>query len=99
MINWALPGYLWFLAAPVVLVLLWLLVRYRQERRLRLVLEPVLIQRLHTERILPVVVARYGLFLLALVLLTVALARPRWGERLQMFKGRGIAVVIALDAS
>ncbi len=99
MINWAVPGYLWFLSAPAVLVLLWLLVRFRQQRRFRLAVEPVLIERLHTERILPAVVARNVLFLLGLVLLAVALARPRWGERLQMFKGRGIAVVIALDAS
>lgn len=99
MINWALPGYLWFLLAPAVLVLLWFLVRFRQQRQFRLAVEPVLIERLHTERILPAVVGRNVLFLAALILMAVALARPRWGERLQMFKGRGIAVVIALDAS
>lgn len=35
----------------------------------------------------------------ALAALLVAAARPKWGERLQMYKGRGIDVVIALDGS
>ncbi len=40
-----------------------------------------------------------ALLTLGLGLLIVALARPRWGERLQIYKGRGIDVVVALDAS
>jgi Ca-activated chloride channel family protein len=31
--------------------------------------------------------------------LIIALARPKWGEKLQIYKGEGIDVVIALDAS
>lgn len=99
MINWALPHYLWFLTALPALLLLWLGIASWYQRRLRRAVEPALITRLHTERILPVRIGRNILFLLSLLLLTVALARPRWGERLQLFRGRGIAVVIALDAS
>ena len=39
------------------------------------------------------------MFVLGFALLVVALARPKWGERLQIYKGKGIDVVIALDAS
>jgi len=34
-----------------------------------------------------------------LILLIISLARPKWGEKLQIYKGRGIDIVIALDAS
>lgn len=42
---------------------------------------------------------RSSLFLLGLALMIVSLARPKWGEKLQLYKGQGIDIVVALDAS
>jgi Ca-activated chloride channel family protein len=39
------------------------------------------------------------LLITGFALLVVALARPKWGERLQIYEGKGIDIVIALDAS
>jgi Ca-activated chloride channel family protein len=36
---------------------------------------------------------------MGLIFLIIGLARPKWGEKLQIYKGKGIDVVIALDAS
>lgn len=99
MINWALPGYLWFLVAIPALVLFWVLSRLGQRRHLYRSVDPGLLVRLHTDRIVLLTGAKGTLLVLALALITISLARPRWGERLQMFKGKGIGVMIALDAS
>jgi Ca-activated chloride channel family protein len=39
------------------------------------------------------------LFVLGTIFLIISLARPKWGEKLQIYKGKGIDIVIALDAS
>ncbi len=39
------------------------------------------------------------LFVLGTIFLIVSLARPKWGEKLQIYKGKGIDIVIAIDAS
>jgi len=44
-------------------------------------------------------VLRYLLLVFGFAFLVIALARPKWGEKLQIYKGKGIDIVIALDAS
>ncbi len=44
-------------------------------------------------------VLRSLLLVFGFAFLVIALARPKWGEKLQIYRGKGIDVVIALDAS
>jgi Ca-activated chloride channel family protein len=99
LIKWAEPIYLWFLlAVPVGLVLL--IFRGLSRRRvLTRAIDPELVDRL-TPSLSPGLATLKQLLLLgALAFLLLAAARPKWGEKLQMYQGRGIDVVIALDGS
>ncbi len=99
MIKWAEPVYLWFLlVVPLGLVLL-ILRGLNRRRALSRAIDPGLAERL-TPSLSPGLAAVKGLLLLgALAFLLLAAARPKWGEKLQLYKGRGIDVVIALDGS
>jgi len=98
-IKWAEPIYLWFLlAVPVGLVML-MLRGLNRRRALSQAIDPDLAERL-TPSLSPGLSTFKGLLLLgALTFLLLAAARPKWGEKLQLYKGRGIDVVIALDGS
>ncbi len=99
MIKWAEPTYLWFLLAlPVGLVLVFVAGR-RRRRMLARAVDPELVDRL-TSSFSPAWASVKSLLLLAsFAFLLLAAARPKWGEKLQLYRGRGIDVVIALDAS
>lgn len=99
MIRWGEPVYLWFLlAVPLGLVLL-ILRGVNQRRALARAIDPELADRL-TPSLSPGLVTLKGLLLLgAFALLLLAAARPKWGEKLQLYQGKGIDVVIALDGS
>ncbi|MGB9742652.1 MAG: VWA domain-containing protein [candidate division WOR-3 bacterium] len=99
MINWALPRNLLFLSALPLLLCLWWLLGQLQRRVYARAVAPVLLSRLRTGGNQFLTGLKHGLFFTALVLFVIALARPRWGEKLQLFKSRGIAVVVALDGS
>ncbi len=99
MVKWSEPTYLWLLllvpvaaAGAIVSVAL---KRRQLARSIDVQLVPVLAAS-----------ASSGFALLAQLLLVgsfafllLAAARPKWGEKLQLYKGRGIDVIIALDAS
>jgi len=99
MIRWAEPVYLWFLlVVPVGLVML-VLRGLNRRRALSRSIDPDLAERL-TPSLSPGLSTLKGLLLLgALAFLLLASARPKWGEKLQMYQGRGIDIVIALDGS
>jgi Ca-activated chloride channel family protein len=98
-IKWAQPIYLWFLLTiPLGLAAL-VIKRVTGSRRLARAVDPELVPRLTPSLSGGLVTLKSMLLLAALAFLLLAAARPKWGERLQMYKGRGIDVVIALDAS
>jgi Ca-activated chloride channel family protein len=98
-IRWAEPVYLWFLLAVPVGLLLLILRGLNRRRALSRAIDPQLADRL-TPSLSPGLATLKGLLLLgALAFLLLAAARPKWGERLQLYKGRGIDIVIALDGS
>ncbi len=99
MIKWGEPVYLWFLlAVPLGLVML-ILRGLNRRRALSRAIDPDLAERL-TPSLSPGLSTLKGLLLFgALAFLLLASARPKWGEKLQMYQGRGIDVVIALDGS
>lgn len=99
MIRWAAPHYLYLLLAVPVLAALLALGARLKRRQYRRLADPDLVPRLTGSYSGSLALLKSALLLAALLFLVVALARPRWGERLQVYKGRGIDIVIALDAS
>ncbi|MBE0432078.1 VWA domain-containing protein [candidate division WOR-3 bacterium] len=99
MIKWAAPQYLYlFFLAPVFIIgFLWHMAR--RSRRLRKFVDPAIVPRITDSVSVRLQAAQHVLLVAGFVFLIIALARPKWGERLQVYKGAGIDVVIALDAS
>ena len=99
MIRWGEPAYLWLLLAVPAIAVLGLVAGRLRRRRLEKTIEPALLPALVPDKLPGLAATKQALLLLGLALLLVAAARPKWGEQLQLYKGRGIDVVIALDAS
>ncbi len=99
MIKWAEPIYLWFLLVIPVGLAFVILRGLNRHRALSRAIDPELAERL-TPSYSPGLSTLKSLLLLgALAFLLLAAARPKWGETLQLYKGKGIDAVIALDAS
>jgi len=71
----------------------------RKRGRLRVFADEIMIPRITDSVSRRLQVLRFVLFVFSFAFVVVALARPKWGEKLQIYKGKGIDVVIALDAS
>lgn len=99
MIKWGLSQYLCLLFLIPVLTGIWLILEHGKKSSLKKIADADTIPRL-TDSVNPRWrIVKATLFLLGLTLLILGLARPRWGEKLQIYKGRGIDIVICLDAS
>jgi Ca-activated chloride channel family protein len=99
MIRWAAAQYLYLLfAIPLVIAVIgtggWL-----KRRNLRRLADPELVPRLTDSRNPRLAALKLVCLVLGLLFTILAAARPQWGEKLQVYKGRGIDIVIALDAS
>ncbi|TFG85770.1 MAG: VWA domain-containing protein, partial [Gemmatimonadales bacterium] len=99
MIRWAAAQYLYLLLAiPLVIAVIatggWL-----KRRNLRQLADPELVPRLTDSRSPRLAATKVLCLVLGLLFTILAAARPQWGEKLQVYKGRGIDIVIALDAS
>jgi Ca-activated chloride channel family protein len=99
MIKWASPVYLWFLLAIPAAALLTILLRVARRRRLAKAIDPELVARLMPDFSPGLATLKSVLLLAGAALVLLAAARPKWGERMEIYKGRGIDVVIALDGS
>jgi Ca-activated chloride channel family protein len=98
-IRWAAPQVLILLLSVPVMAVLMLAGGWLKRRSLRRLADPGLIPRLTDSRSPRLAAIKALCLLLGLTFLIVAAARPQWGEKLQVYKGRGIDIVIALDAS
>jgi Ca-activated chloride channel family protein len=98
-IHWGEARLLWLLVLVPALALLLLLGAWLKRRALRQLADPTLVPRLTDSRSPRWAAVKVVCVLLGLVFMIVAAARPQWGEKLQVVKGHGIDVVIALDAS
>ena len=99
MIKWAAPQYLYLLLSVPLLILTMIINHLRSRRTLKKFSDEKLIPQLtdsvnHKFRSL-----KRLFFVLGLGFLIISAARPKWGEKAQVYKGRGIDIVIALDAS
>ncbi|HEY6194427.1 MAG TPA: VWA domain-containing protein, partial [Candidatus Eisenbacteria bacterium] len=99
MIRWGAPHLLILLVAVPIALLVLLAGAWLKRRSLARLADPGLVPRLTDSRSPRLAAIKAALLLAGLALLVVALARPQWGEKLQVFKGRGIDIVIVLDAS
>ena len=99
MIKWAEPTFLWFLLVIPVALFLVIMRGLRRRKAMARAIDPELVDRLTPSFSPGFANLKSLLLLLGLAFLLLAAARPKWGERLQMYKGKGIDVVIALDAS
>src|SRR5204863_4302189 len=98
-IRWGAPHLLVLLVAVPIVLLLLLAAAWLKRRSLARLADPGLIPRLTDSRSPRLAAIKAACLLAGLALVIVALARPQWGEKLQVYKGRGIDIVIALDAS
>ncbi len=87
------------LALVAVLVGLWAWALRRRRRDLRRFVSPELVGRIARARSLEREFVKALLVAAGLALLSVALARPQWGMRLEPMVVRGIDIMIMLDAS
>jgi Ca-activated chloride channel family protein len=87
------------LAAIPVLVLLFYLMRGLTRRRMRGWADEPMLARLMPEVSSFRTALRFTLWMVALVLVIVALARPQYGTKLAEVKRKGIEIIIALDVS
>ena len=71
----------------------------RKKRQLKEFGDPSLVEELmpNVSRVRPAV--KFGLVMLALALLIIAVARPQYGQKEKTIKRQGIEVMIALDIS
>jgi len=99
MIRWGASQYLILLIAVPIIALVMLAGAWLKRRSLGRLADPALVPRLTDSWSRRWAAAKAMCLLLGLALLIVAVARPQWGEKLQVYKGRGIDIVIALDAS
>lgn len=99
MIRWAQPVFLWLLLLVPAGVVGLVVANLLRRRRLGRAIDAGLVARLTPDRSAALANLRGALALGALALFLVAAARPKWGEKLQLYKGKGIDVVICLDAS
>lgn len=99
MIKWAEPEYLYLLLS-IPLIIFGLVFLYLWKKNA--------LKKFADEGLIPILTESFNgklfllkslLFVIGLIFLIISLARPKWGEKLQIYKGRGIDIVIALDAS
>ncbi len=99
MIKWAEPSYLYLLLSVPVMIIGLIILYLRKKTALKKFADtgliPFLIETFNSKLFL----IKSILFLFGVIFLIISLARPKWGEKLQIYKGKGIDIVIALDAS
>jgi Ca-activated chloride channel family protein len=98
-VKWAEPTYLWLLLLVPLAAAAAILSLSVKRRRLGRSIDPGLILELTGTNSAGLALLKQSLVVAALAFLLLAAARPKWGEKLQLYKGRGVDVVIALDAS
>ena len=99
MIRWSEPTYLWLLLAVPVAAAAAIISAVLKRRRLSRVIDPNLVPGLTASVSGGLTLLKNLLLVGSFAFLLLAAARPKWGEKLQLYKGKGIDVVIALDAS
>lgn len=98
--NFAQKHILWLLLVipPLLVVFMWWALRERR-RLMKMFIEARLLPGLISGVSFKRQKLRFALIILAVVLLTVALARPQWGFTWEASKQKGLDIVVAIDTS
>ncbi len=99
MIKWVVPQFLYLLVIIPVFIIVTIIYLRRKKNIFKKYIDENIIPRITDTVSQRFQVLKATLFIFGLLLLTIGLARPKWGEKLQIYKGKGIDVIIALDAS
>lgn len=99
MIHFEHPQLLWLLLAVPVLLALWLLLRFRERRRLEQFADSSMFSRLIPDASPWRPILKYSLIMLAAALLIVAIANPQEGSRMVKGERLGSDVAVCLDIS
>jgi len=99
MFRFANIGYLNWLYILPLLIITWVIMRYRKQRIIRKLGEDRLLSVLMPEVSVVRPVMRFILLVLALLFIILGLARPQFGTKLKEVKREGVELVIALDVS
>ena len=91
MINWAEPHFLYLLILVPIFMLAIIIANQRLKKPFLLKLIRGLDPKVRTFRSV--------LLILTVFLSIIAAARPRWGEKLEIVKGRGVDIILGLDLS
>lgn len=98
--KFATPEWLYLLFLIPCLLIFFIRMRKKKQKDLQRFGHPDLLQKLSSSSSgLKGSARRFIFFLLALSILTLALARPQWGTRMQTIKRKGLDLLIALDTS
>jgi Ca-activated chloride channel family protein len=98
-IKWAEPGNLYFLLIVPFIIILLLFLYFIKRKAMRKFADPGLVAGLTSSFMPKLAVLKSALMILGLLFLIISLARPKWGEKLQIYEGKGIDIVVAMDAS
>lgn len=99
MFRFANPQYLWLLVVLPLFVALFWLAAHRRRKRLERFGHPAILQELMPDVSTGRVTLRFILFLLAVLCLILAAARPQFGSKLREEKTRGIEMMLTVDVS
>lgn len=99
MIRWAAGHYLYLLFLVPLCLFGFTLHMMRRRKLLKQFADSHIIIRIAGSTSIKLQVLKGILILIGLSALIIGLARPKWGEKLTVYSGKGIDVVIALDAS
>ncbi|MDD2387238.1 MAG: VWA domain-containing protein [Bacteroidales bacterium] len=93
------PQYLWLIASTAIVVLLFLLAEYIRRKRMRKIGDHKLVNLLIPETSIIRRIWKLVLICVAIVSMSVALARPQFGSKLNDVTRQGVEIVVALDVS
>lgn len=99
MIRWAAGNYLYLLMLLPLCLFGLIIYLVRRRMLLRRFADSHIIPRIAGSVSIKLQVLKGLAILMGLTALILGLARPKWGEKLTVYSGKGIDVVIALDAS
>ena len=99
MFRFAHPEYLYALILIPVIWIVWAITRRLNQVRIQKFGEPALLNRLMPDvsEVRPAV--KFTLYIMAVAMMIIAVARPQFGTKLQEVKRKGIEIIIALDVS
>jgi Ca-activated chloride channel family protein len=97
--RFAYPDFLYLLLLVPAIILLWVINRFRRKKALKRFGDIEIIMKLMPEASVERAVVKIFILSLAVVFMTILLARPQFGSKVEEVKRKGVEVIIALDVS